>query len=117
MSEPAPSPDPFGDDDDLDRPSEPRSSTPTGRRAGSRVVLGFVLGPVLGAVLGLVIGLLAFGAGSRGMWAALIAGAVFGALGGFWGGLSALGPVEPENDPLPRAGDDDASRGGSTTVG
>jgi uncharacterized protein YcfJ len=104
MGDPAPSPDPF-DEETIRRPSEPRMQTETGRRAGSRVLVGFVLGPLIGGVLGLVVGLIAFGAGSRGMWASLVAGAIFGALGGFWGGLSGLGPVEPENDPLPRTED------------
>lgn len=83
--------------------SDPRISTGTGRRAGSRIAIGVVVGPAAGMVLGLLVGLIAFEAGSRGMWASLIAGALFGVLlGGFWGGLSGLGPPAPRDDPLPR---------------
>src|SRR5215213_3213009 len=108
-------------DDDPTTASDPRRSTRTGRRAGSRVALGIVIGPLAGALLGVLIGSLVFGAGSRGFWAAVVAGAIFGALGGFWGGLSGLGPPEAENDPLPPATRDERDErpgsGGSRAVG
>jgi uncharacterized protein YcfJ len=113
MSDPAPSPGPIDESpepraheeaivrrDAPETASDPRRSTRTGRRAGSRTLIGFVIGPIVGALLGLLVGALAFGGGSRGFWAAIVAGAIFGLLGGFWGGMSALGPPEVENDPL-----------------
>ncbi len=131
MSDPAPSPDPFSDDaqpraheeplprrNDPATAGDPRRSTRTGRRAGPRVLIGFVAGPIVGALLGLLIGSIAFGGGSRGMWASVISGAIFGVLGGFWGGLSGLGPPEVENDPLTPVedGDERDRPGGSSTV-
>ena len=86
--------------DEPTTPNDPRRSTRTGRRAGARTLIGFVVGPIVGALLGLIVGALAFGGGSRGFWAAVVAGAIFGLLGGFWGGMSGLGPPEVENDPL-----------------
>ena len=113
MSEPAPSPgpteqpraheEPIQRSDPAETAGDPRRSTRTGRRAGSRTMIGLVVGPLAGALLGLVIGSIAFGMGSRGMWASLVAGGIFGLLGGFVGGVSALGPPEVENDPLPPA--------------
>ena len=89
-------------DDDPATPSDPRRSTGTGRRAGSRLAIGLVVGAVVGVALGALVGAVALGAGSRGFWASVVAGAIFGVvLGGFWGGLSGLGPPEVENDPLP----------------
>jgi hypothetical protein len=134
MSDPAPDPyenlgtdeprateSPIVRDDDPTTASDPRRSTRTGRRAGSRVALGIAIGPLAGALLGVLIGSLVFGAGSRGFWAAVVAGAIFGALGGFWGGLSGLGPPDVENDPLPPATPDDRDErpgsGGSRAVG
>jgi len=136
MTDPATTPDPYEDlgtddprateramrrDDDPTSPSDPRRSTRTGRRAGSRIALGFAIGPPAGALLGLIVGSLVYGAGSRGFWASIVAGAIFGALGGFWGGLSGLGPPELENDPLPPASGDDVEDrpgpGGSRPVG
>jgi hypothetical protein len=81
-----------------------------------------VVGPVAGAILGLIVGLILFGVGTPGMWASCLAGGLVGfILGAFWGGLSGLGPVEPENDPLPRMSpedrDDPPGSGGSSVVG
>jgi hypothetical protein len=86
--------------------ADPHRSDRVGRRAGTRVAIGFVLGPLVGAALGFAFGSIAFDAGSRGMWGSVIAGVVFGALGGFWAGMSALGPPAPVDDPLPRRDDD-----------
>jgi hypothetical protein len=86
---------------------DPHRSDRVGRRAGPRIALGFVVGPAAGALLGLLVGVVAFEPGSRGMWASIVAGLVFGALGGFWGGLSSLGPPSEQDDPLPR--EDDAA--------
>jgi hypothetical protein len=69
------------------------------------VAIGFVVGPLAGALLGFVLGSIVFDAGSRGMWGAIVAGVIFGALGAFWAGMSALGPPAPEDDPLPRRDD------------
>jgi hypothetical protein len=72
------------------------------RSAGGRIAMGFVIGPAIGGILGLLAGLLFFDAGSRGMWASVIAGLIFGMLGGFWGGLSSLRPPAAEDEPLRR---------------
>jgi hypothetical protein len=61
-----------------------------------------VLGPLVGGLLGLLVGVIAFAPWTRGMWASVVAGSIFGALGGFWGGLSSLGPPSEVDDPLPR---------------
>jgi hypothetical protein len=82
--------------------TDPHRSDGVGRRAGRRTAVGFLVGPLVGGALGLLIGSIVFGMWSRGMWAALVAGMAFGALGGFWAGMSALGPPAPEDDPLPR---------------
>jgi hypothetical protein len=131
MTDPAGSPfddPPRAHEEAMPRPDEPgspgdtRRSTRTGRRAASRILLGLAAGAVTGALLGWAIGALAFGGGSRGMWASVVAGAIFlGGIGAFWGGLSGLGPPEVENDPLPPTvdgpRDERPGRGGSTTVG
>jgi hypothetical protein len=114
--------DPIVRDDEPQTPSDPRRSTRTGRRAGSRILVGMVAGLVVGVLLGLLIGAVVSEPGSRGFWAAAITGGIFGfVLGGFWGGLSGLGPPEVENDPLPPASRDGrAERPGSegtTSVG
>jgi hypothetical protein len=76
------------------------------------VAVGFVIGPIVGGLLGLVLGSIVFDAGTRGMWGSVVAGAVFGVLlGGFWAGMSALGPPAPEDNPLPHEADEDADRG------
>jgi hypothetical protein len=83
--------------------SDPHRSDRVGRGLAPRLLLGAVLGPLVGALAGLGIGAWAFTAGSRGMWACVVAGALFGLLlGGFWGGMAGLGPPAPEDDPLPR---------------
>jgi hypothetical protein len=89
--------------------ADPHRSDRVGRRAAPRIAIGFLVGPVVGAVLGLGAGILVFGAGTRGMWASVIAGLVFGGLGGFWGGLASLGPPAPDDDPLPRVPDREPS--------
>jgi hypothetical protein len=66
------------------------------------MAIGFVIGPVLGGVVGLLAGVVFFDPGSSGMWGAIVAGVVFGALGGFWGALIGLGPPAPDDDPLRR---------------
>lgn len=85
--------------------TDPHRSDRVVRRAGSRIAVGFVIGPLIGGLVGLAIGWIVFDLGTRGLWAAAIAGAVFGALGGFWAGMSAFGPPAPEDDPLPREDD------------
>ena len=93
------------DDDDPETPSDPRRSTGTGRRTGSRIAVGMVAGSAVGVAIGLLVGAIVFEGGSRGFWASVVAGLIFGfLLGGFWGGLSGLGPPEVENDPLPPSG-------------
>src|SRR5688500_20356799 len=82
--------------------TDPHRSDRVGRRAATRIALGILVGPLVGGALGLLIGSIVFGTWSRGMWAALVAGLAFGALGGFWAGMSALGPPAPDDDPLPR---------------
>ena|SRR5687767_11730804 len=82
--------------------TDPHRSDRVGRRAGTRIALGILVGPLVGGALGLLLGSIVFGAWSRGMWAAFVAGLAFGALGGFWAGMSALGPPSPDDDPLPR---------------
>lgn len=77
-------------------------SEPVRRSAGARIVMGLVIGPAIGGIFGLVAGLLFFEAGSRGMWASVIAGLIFGLLGGFWGGLSSLRPPATDDEPLRR---------------
>src|SRR4051812_50157941 len=116
MSEPAPDPyedlgtddprateSPIVRDDDPTTPSDPRRSTRTGRRVGSRVALGIAIGPLAGALLGVIIGSLVFGAGSRGFWAAVVAGGVFRGLGGVWGGASGPRPPAGREGPPPPA--------------
>lgn len=82
--------------------TDPHRSDRVARRAGSRIAVGSVVGPLIGGVAGFALGMIVFDPWSRGMWAALIAGCIFGALGGFWAGMSALGPPAPEDDPLRR---------------
>ena len=82
--------------------NDPHRSDRVGRRAGTRIAVGILVGPLVGGALGLLLGSIVFGTGSRGMWAALVAGMAFGALGGFFAGMSALGPPAPDDDPLPR---------------
>ena len=82
--------------------TDPHRSDRVGRRAGIRIAVGMLVGPLVGGALGLLIGSIVFGTWSRGMWAALVAGLAFGALGGFFAGMSALGAPAPDDDPLPR---------------
>jgi hypothetical protein len=82
--------------------TDPHRSNRVGRRAGTRIAVGILVGPLVGGGLGLLLGSIVFGTWSRGMWAALVAGLAFGALGGFFAGMSALGPPAPGDDPLPR---------------
>lgn len=70
--------------------------------------IGFVLGPLIGAAVGFGLGSIIFDVGTPGMWGAIVAGVIFGALGGFWAGMSALGPPAPVDDPLPREDGDEA---------
>ena len=85
--------------------AEPQRSDRVGRRVGTRITIGLLVGLAAGGLIGLVVGLIWFGAGTRGMWAALVAGILFGALGAFWAGLGALGPPAEADDPLPREDD------------
>ena len=82
--------------------ADPHRSDHVGRRAGTRIAVGMLVGPLVGVALGLLIGSIVFDPWSPGMWAALVAGTVFGALGGFFAGMSALGPPAPDDDPLLR---------------
>jgi MFS family permease len=82
--------------------TDPHRSDRVGRRIGKRIALGVLVGPLIGGLLGLLLGSIAFDPWSPGMWAALVAGMAFGALGGFFAGMSALGPPAPDDDPLPR---------------
>jgi hypothetical protein len=82
--------------------TDPHRSDRVGRRVVGRIALGILVGPLVGGALGLLLGSFVFGTWSRGMWAALVAGMAFGALGGFFAGMSALGPPAPDDDPLPR---------------
>jgi hypothetical protein len=82
--------------------TDPYRSDRVVRRTGIRVAIGILVGPLVGGALGLLLGSIVFGSWSRGMWAALVAGMAFGALGGFFAGMSALGPPAPVDDPLPR---------------
>jgi hypothetical protein len=82
--------------------TDPHRSDRVGRRVVGRIALGILVGPLVGGALGLLLGSIVFGTWSRGMWAALVAGMAFGALGGFFAGMSALGPPAPDDDPLPR---------------
>jgi hypothetical protein len=82
--------------------TDPHRSDRVGRRAGTRIAVGITVGPLVGGALGLLLGSIVFGTWSRGMWAALVAGMAFGALGGFFAGMSALGAPAPDDDPLPR---------------
>jgi hypothetical protein len=66
------------------------------------VGIGFVVGPLIGAAVGFALGAIIFKVGTAGMWGAIVAGVIFGTLGGFWAGMSALGPPAPVDDPLPR---------------
>lgn len=92
---------------------DPHRSDRVGRRVVPRIVVGLVVGPLVGGAIGFLVGVLAFD-GSRARWASLLAGAIFaGILGGFWGGMAALGPPAAEDDPLPRARDGDAPRDAS----
>jgi len=93
--------------------TDPHRSDRVGRRAGTRIAVGILVGPLVGGALGLLLGSIVFGTWSRGMWAALVAGMAFGALGGFFAGMSALGPPAPDDDPAParRVGRDHADRG------
>jgi hypothetical protein len=84
---------------------EPHRSDRVGRRVRPRIAIGLVVGPAAGGLIGLLVGLVWFGAGTRGMWAAVIVGLIFGALGAFWAGLGALGPPARADDPLPREDD------------
>lgn len=68
-------------------------------RARRRIWVGVIVGPVIGLVVGAAIAL-AFGAPAWGVGAAAIGGAIFGALGAFWGGLSSLRPSASQDDPL-----------------
>ncbi len=68
-------------------------------RARRRIGLGLVIGPALGAVAGFLIAL-AFGAPGWALGIAAAGGAIFGALGAFWGGLSSLRPPASDDDPL-----------------
>jgi hypothetical protein len=82
--------------------TDPHRSDRVVRRAGSRIAVGILVGPLIVGALGLLLGSIVFGTWSRGMWAALVAGMAFGALGGFFAGMTALGPPAPDDDPLPR---------------
>jgi hypothetical protein len=82
--------------------AEPHRSDRVGRRVGPKIALGFLLGPLIGVALGAVAGIAIFEVGSPGMWGCIVAGLIFGALGGFWGGLTSLGPPAEADDPLPR---------------
>ena len=64
--------------------------------------IGLVVGVLGGALVGFALGSIIFKVGAPGMWGAIVAGVIFGALGGFWAGMSALGPPAPVDDPLPR---------------
>lgn len=65
--------------------------------------IGLVVGVLIGAAVGFALGSIIFKVGAPGMWGAIVAGVVFGvALGGFWAGMSALGPPAQVDDPLPR---------------
>jgi hypothetical protein len=87
--------------EDPTTPSDPRRPTRSGRRAAPRLALGLVLGPIVGALIGLAIAMLLFDGGTRAIVAGLLGGAIFGGLlGAFWGGMSGLEAVEPEDDPL-----------------
>jgi hypothetical protein len=88
--------------------ADPHRSDRVGPRAGSRVGIGFVVGPLVGGAIGFALGSIVFDIGTPGMWGAIVAGVIFGALGGFWAGMSALGPPAPVDDPLPRESDDEA---------
>ena len=70
--------------------------------------IGLVVGPLIGAAVGFALGSIIFEIGTPGMWGVVVAGVVFGALGGFWAGMSALGPPAPVDDPLPREDGNDA---------
>ena len=70
--------------------------------------IGLVVGPLIGAAVGFALGSIIFEIGTPGMWGVVVAGVVFGALGGFWAGMSALGPPAPVDDPLPREDENDA---------
>jgi len=72
------------------------------------VGIGLVVGPLIGAAVGFAIGSIIFKVGTPGMWGAIVAGVIFGALGGFWAGMSALGPPAPVDDPLPREDENEA---------
>lgn len=54
--------------------------------------IGLVVGVSIGAAVGFALGSIIFKVGAPGMWGAIVAGVVFGALGGSWAGMSALGP-------------------------
>ncbi len=77
-------------------------------RARRRIGLGLVIGPALGALAGLLVAL-ASGAPEWGLWTAAGGGAIFGALGAFWGGLTSLRPPSADDDPL-EAEDADGAR-------
>lgn len=65
------------------------------------MALGVLLGAVLGSAIGLGLGIWAFEPGSRGMWASIVAGVIFGfALGAFAGGMSSLESPQPGREPL-----------------
>lgn len=139
MSDPAPSPGPAEGPEDpavpsvestaerpsdarpreIERPSDPRDVTATGRRASRGIGFAIIVGPMIGAVLGFVVGSLGFGLGTGAMWACVLGGAIVGLLlGGFWGGLATLGPPDPRDDPLPRTDENtDDQSGGSSVVG
>jgi len=88
--------------------TDPHRSDRVGPRTGTRVGIGFVVGPLIGAAVGFALGSIIFKFGTPGMWGAIVAGVIFGALGGFWAGMSALGPPAPADDPLPRENGNEA---------
>jgi hypothetical protein len=79
------------------RTSRERRFRLRGRRS---LAFGIAAGVVLGGGAGLLLGLVAFRAGGPGMWAAVVAGVIFGfALGAFEGGMATLESPEPGREP------------------
>jgi hypothetical protein len=69
-------------------------------RLRRNVMLGVVLGLVFGSGIGALLGVWAFAPGSRGMWASIVGGTIFGfILGAFEGGMSALESPQPGREP------------------
>jgi hypothetical protein len=73
------------------------------RRLSSGTALGALLGTCVGFVAGLIAGAMIFQLGSPGMWACVLAGAIFcGGVGAFWGAFSGLESTDPGREPLQR---------------